>query len=89
MSSAILSKREHIALEILKTLLAHEDQTAINDAFKLADEFLAVSQADSNHNHLLDIVTPSPTVSDNATPQPSIAVKIFNHDHPKVNKENR
>lgn len=87
MSSAILSKREHIALEILKTLLAHKDQTAIDDAFKLADEFLAVSQA--NSNHLLDTVIPSPTVSDNVTPQPSIAVKIFNHDHPKVSKENR
>lgn len=85
MSSATLTKREHIALEILKILLAHKDQAAIDDAFQLADEFLAVSQTYDKQRQ--DTANTLSNNTDSQNSQSSVAVKIFNHDHPKTAKE--
>ncbi len=96
MSYYQLTKREYIALEVLKSLLTTNQPNAVEASFDLADEFVKTSQATNVDDLEKDVNAftavsvaphdmPTQTVAASLTPtQP--AIPVFNHDYPKTRR---
>lgn len=86
MPATDLTKREFIALEILKSLLTTQTPNAVEQSFDLADEFIKTQQ--TSEPVPIDFTAQMPlSMTDNA-PEPTTqktppSFPIFNHDYPK------